>query len=47
MKLKTILLSEDNQKNVDLTLFALSENRIANKINVVNDGVLHPDTSLR
>jgi CheY-like chemotaxis protein len=39
MKLKTILLAEDNQNDVDLTLLALSEYNIANNIQVVNDGV--------
>ena len=39
MKLKTILLAEDNQNDVDLVLLALSEYNLANKIEVVNDGV--------
>ncbi len=39
MKLKTILLAEDNQNDVDLTLLALAEYNLANKIQVVNDGV--------
>jgi CheY-like chemotaxis protein len=39
MKLKTILLAEDNQNDVDLTLLALSEFNLANNIVVVNDGV--------
>lgn len=39
MKLKTILLAEDNQNDVDLTIMALSENNLANNIEVVNDGV--------
>jgi CheY-like chemotaxis protein len=39
MKLKTILLAEDNQNDVDLTLLALSEYHLANNIEVVNDGV--------
>jgi CheY-like chemotaxis protein len=39
MKLKTILLAEDNQNDVDLILLALAENNLANNIEVVNDGV--------
>lgn len=39
MKLKTILLAEDNQNDIDLTLLALSEYNLANNIEVVNDGV--------
>jgi CheY-like chemotaxis protein len=39
MKLKTILLAEDNQNDVDLTLLALSEYNLVNNIEVVNDGV--------
>ena len=39
MKLKTILLAEDNQNDVDLTLMALADYNVANKIVVVNDGV--------
>ena len=39
MKLKTILFAEDNQNDVDLTLLALAEYRVANRIEVVNDGV--------
>lgn len=39
MKLKTILLAEDNQNDVDLALLALSEFNLANNIVVVNDGV--------
>jgi CheY-like chemotaxis protein len=39
MKLKTILLAEDNQNDVDLTILALSEFNLANNIDVVNDGV--------
>jgi CheY-like chemotaxis protein len=39
MKLKTILLAEDNQNDVDLTILALSEYHLANKIEVVRDGV--------
>jgi CheY-like chemotaxis protein len=39
MKLKTILLAEDNKNDVDLTILALSESNLANNIEVVNDGV--------
>ena len=39
MKLKTILLAEDNQNDVDLTILALSEYNLANNIVVVKDGV--------
>jgi CheY-like chemotaxis protein len=39
VKLKTILLAEDNQNDVDLTILALSEYHLANNIEVVNDGV--------
>jgi len=37
--LKTILLAEDNQNDVDLTLMALADYNVANRIIVVNDGV--------
>ena len=36
--LKTILLVEDNPNDVELTLEALAEYRLANEIVVVNDG---------
>ena len=39
MKLRKILLAEDNQNDVDLTILALSEYNLANNIEVVNDGV--------
>jgi CheY-like chemotaxis protein len=39
MKLRKILLAEDNQNDVDLTLLALAEYNLANNIEVVNDGV--------
>jgi CheY-like chemotaxis protein len=39
MKLKTILIAEDNMNDVELTLLALKEYNIANDIVVVNDGV--------
>ncbi len=35
---KTILLVEDNPDDVELTLMALNENNIANRIDVVTDG---------
>jgi CheY-like chemotaxis protein len=37
--LKTILLAEDNSKDVELTLEALSEHNLANHVTVVKDGV--------
>ncbi len=37
--LKTILLAEDNPKDVELTLEALSEHNLANFVQVVHDGV--------
>lgn len=39
MNLKTILLAEDNQNDVDLTIMAFSEYNLANNIIVVRDGV--------
>lgn len=39
MKIKTILLAEDNQNDIDLTILALSEYNLANNIEVVYDGV--------
>lgn len=36
--LKRILLAEDDPKDVDLTLAALEDINVANKIDVVNDG---------
>lgn len=38
-KLKTILLAEDNPKDVELTLEAMAENNLANQVVVVKDGV--------
>ena len=38
-KLRTILLAEDNPKDVELTLEAMAENSLANNIIVVKDGV--------
>jgi CheY-like chemotaxis protein len=37
--LRTILLAEDNPKDVELTLEAFSEKNLANRITVVKDGV--------
>jgi CheY-like chemotaxis protein len=39
VELRTILLAEDNPKDVELTLEAMSENSLANEIIVVKDGV--------
>jgi len=38
-KLKSILLVEDNPKDIELTLEALGENRLANRVSVARDGV--------
>jgi CheY-like chemotaxis protein len=38
MKLKRILLVEDNANDIELTLAALAENRLANEVVVVRDG---------
>jgi CheY-like chemotaxis protein len=37
--LRTILLAEDNPKDVELTLEALSEHNLANQVTVVKDGL--------
>jgi len=37
--LKPILLAEDNLKDVELTLEALADSRLANRVTVVRDGV--------
>ncbi len=37
-KLKRILLAEDNENDVELTLTALKECRLSNKVEVVHDG---------
>ena len=37
-QLKRILLAEDNEHDVELTLNALAENRLANEVVVVRDG---------
>lgn len=39
IELRTILLAEDNRKDVELTLEAMAENNLANLIIVVKDGV--------
>lgn len=39
ISLRTILLAEDNVKDVELTLEALSEHNLANQVVVVKDGV--------
>lgn len=39
IELKTILLAEDDPMDVELTLEALSEHNLANKVTVVKDGV--------
>jgi CheY-like chemotaxis protein len=38
-ELRTILLAEDNPKDVELTLEAMAENNLANRVVVVKDGV--------
>jgi CheY-like chemotaxis protein len=39
IELRTILLAEDNPKDVELTLEALAEHNLANHVTVVKDGV--------
>jgi CheY-like chemotaxis protein len=39
IELRTILLAEDNPKDVELTLEALAEHNLANQVVVVRDGV--------
>ena len=39
VELRTILLAEDNTKDVELTLEAMAENNLANQVVVVKDGV--------
>lgn len=39
VELRTILLAEDNPKDVELTLEALAEHNLANQVVVVRDGV--------
>jgi CheY-like chemotaxis protein len=38
-KIRTILLAEDNPKDVELTLEAMADNNLANQVVVVKDGV--------
>ncbi len=38
-ELRTILIAEDNLNDVELTLAALEEQKLANRVIVVNDGV--------
>jgi two-component system, response regulator len=39
VELRTILLAEDNPRDVELTLEALAQHKLANHVAVVNDGV--------
>lgn len=39
IELKTILLAEDDPRDIELTLEALAEHNLANKVTVVKDGV--------
>jgi CheY-like chemotaxis protein len=39
IELKTVLLAEDNPNDVELTIEALMEHNLANRVVVVNDGV--------
>jgi CheY-like chemotaxis protein len=39
MELKTILYAEDNPKDIELTLEALTDNKLANNVVIVRDGV--------
>lgn len=39
VSIKTILIAEDDPKDVELILEAMSENNLANKVEVVHDGV--------
>jgi CheY-like chemotaxis protein len=39
VEIRTILLAEDNPKDVELTLEALAEHNLANHVTVVKDGV--------
>lgn len=38
IQLKRILLAEDNEKDIELTLAALDEHNLANQVDVVRDG---------
>jgi hypothetical protein len=46
-ELKSILLAEDNPKDVELTLTALAENHLANEVVVARDGEEALDYLLR
>jgi two-component system, response regulator len=39
IKIRTILLAEDNPKDIELTLEAMAENNLVNQVVVVHDGV--------
>jgi len=39
LELKRILLVEDNENDIEMTLSALEEINLANKVDIVNDGV--------
>lgn len=45
--LKSILLVEDNPKDLDLTLYALEKSKLANQVDVVRDGEEALDYLLR
>ncbi|HBY51252.1 MAG TPA: two-component system response regulator [Marinilabiliales bacterium] len=38
-KLRTILLAEDNSKDVELTIEAMAENNLGNQVVIVKDGI--------
>jgi len=38
-KLRTILLAEDNSKDVELTIEAMAENNLGNQVIIVKDGI--------
>ena len=38
-KIQRILLAEDNENDIELTLAALAENNLANRVDIVKDGV--------
>ncbi len=39
LKLKRILLAEDNENDIELTLAALGDKNLANRVDIVHDGV--------
>lgn len=47
MNLRRILLAEDNPRDIELTMAAMEENRLANQIVVVRDGAETLDYLLR